>query len=114
MISNSRLFFLDSHAKPVALSRPKTKVSFYQEPKVKEGEKRKINYQIQKNKGLTKKRSKEYRNSRVKLKNKYNKALKKIRGLQPGVKDMLNPVSYGGEASGINMNVVKSVSLKSV
>jgi U3 small nucleolar RNA-associated protein 3 len=94
-------------------ARPKTKVAFRQEPKVAEGEKRKINYQIEKNKGLTKRRRKECRNSRVKLKNKYSKAMKKLNGLRPGVKDRMNPVHYDGEASGINMNVVKSVSLKS-
>src|SRR3989344_3969762 len=86
-------------------ARPKTKVAFRQEPKVAEGEKRKINYQIEKNKGLTKRRRKECRNSRVKLKNKYSKAMKKLNGLRPGVKDRMNPVHYDGEASGINMNV---------
>lgn len=90
----------------------RTRVAFREEAKVAPGEKRKIDHQIEKNKGLTKRRRKECRNSRVKLKNKYATAVKKLRGLQPGVKDRMNPVNYDGEASGINMTVVKSLSLK--
>ncbi|KAL6065215.1 Something about silencing protein 10 [Balamuthia mandrillaris] len=73
--------------------------------------KRGINYQIKKNKGLTPHRKKENRNARVKYRNKYTKALKKYNHHRPGVKKDLNPVAYGGESSGINPFVVKSISL---
>jgi U3 small nucleolar RNA-associated protein 3 len=77
------------------------------------GERRQIDYEIKKNKGLTPKRKKECRNSRVKYRNKYNKAIKKFNHLKPGVKDRMNPVFYDGEASGINCNVIKSTKLVS-
>lgn len=73
--------------------------------------KRVINWDIKSNKGLTPHRKKEMRNGRVRLRNKYTKAMKKYSRMKPGVKSALNPVSYDGEASGINCNVVKSVKL---
>jgi U3 small nucleolar RNA-associated protein 3 len=63
------------------------------------------------NRGLTPKRKKENRNARVKNRNKYKKAMKKMNHMRPGVKDRMNPVLYDGEASGINCNVVKSTKL---
>lgn len=73
--------------------------------------KRGINWDIKANKGLTPHRKKEMRNGRVRMRNKYTKAMKKFSRMRPGVKSALNPVQYGGEVSGINCNVVKSVKL---
>src|SRR5687767_12311752 len=50
----------------------------YEEEILPDGSKRQINYQILKNKGLTPHRKKEQRNPRVKHRNKYEKAKKKI------------------------------------
>ena len=63
------------------------------------------------NQGLTPHRKKEMRNGRVRLRNKYSRAMKKHNRMKPGVKNALNPVNYGGEVSGINCNVVKSTKL---
>jgi U3 small nucleolar RNA-associated protein 3 len=76
---------------------------------VREGQKRKINYAIKKNKGLAKKAKKENRNSRVKLRNKYAKALTRRTGQVAGVRDQKKP--YGGEVGGIKTNVVRSTKL---
>lgn len=71
---------------------------------------RAINYQIAKNKGLTPKRKKEYRNPRVRHRIKYRKANIRRKGQ---VRAMRNESGhYGGETSGINKQVVKSVKLK--
>eukprot|EP01089_Gocevia_fonbrunei_P000442 TRINITY_DN10461_c0_g1_i1.p1 TRINITY_DN10461_c0_g1~~TRINITY_DN10461_c0_g1_i1.p1 ORF type:complete len:132 (-),score=27.90 TRINITY_DN10461_c0_g1_i1:36-431(-) len=76
-----------------------------------DGEKRDIGYAIEKNKGLTRKRKKEYRNPRVRNKNRYTKAMKKHKKLTNTGSD-LNRAVYQGEASGINPYVIKSVSLE--
>ncbi|XP_028966625.1 something about silencing protein 10 [Galendromus occidentalis] len=71
---------------------------------------RAINYQIAKNKGLTPRRKKEYRNPRVRHRIKYRKANIRRKGQ---VRAMRNESGhYGGETSGINKRVVKSVKLK--
>lgn len=80
--------------------------------KLKEGEKRKITRNIEKNRGLTQKKNILNKNPRVKHRRKYEKALKRRVGsgikANPGVQ--LKP--WSGEASGVKTNVVKSISLR--
>eukprot|EP01104_Vermistella_antarctica_P002715 TRINITY_DN12937_c0_g1_i1.p1 TRINITY_DN12937_c0_g1~~TRINITY_DN12937_c0_g1_i1.p1 ORF type:complete len:715 (-),score=275.79 TRINITY_DN12937_c0_g1_i1:43-2151(-) len=71
-----------------------------------EGGRRHINRQIEKNRGLVPRRKKELRNSRVKHRNKYEAAKKKI-----GTQHRKQEGSYSGEASGLRTNVTKSISL---
>ena len=89
----------------------KNNLPFRDDPdKLKSQEKkRKITYEIMKNKGLTPHRKKEQRNPRVKQRNKYEKAKKKLKSVirqsaQPGA-----GVSYGGELTGIKPRLTKSV-----
>lgn len=71
--------------------------------------KRKIGRDIAANKGLTVSRPKENRNARVKKRNKYEAAKKKL-GSQKAI--FKQPTgSYGGENSGINARVIKSTKL---
>lgn len=72
--------------------------------------KRAINYQIMKNKGLTAKRKKEVRNSRVKKRMKYDKAQKKLKSVRQVYKPPTG--AYGGEATGIKKNLTRSVKFK--
>lgn len=75
-----------------------------------DGEKRAINYQILKNKGLTPKRRKENRNARVKKRKKYDEAKKKLKSVRAVYQAPTS--SYGGETTGIKKNVVRSVHFK--
>ena len=76
---------------------------------VEEGEKRLASYRILKNRGLTPRRKKENRNSRVKHRNKYADKLKKLSSTRAVVKPLQG--TYGGETTGIKSNVVKYVRL---
>lgn len=71
--------------------------------------KRKITYDIQKNKGLTAHRKKENRNARVKKRNKYAKAQKKLKSQRAVYEGQQGP--YAGEASGIRRNISRSTKL---
>lgn len=73
--------------------------------------KRAITYQIQKNKGLAPKRSKENRNPRVKKRKKFEKKKKRLPSIRPVYKGGEGPGGYGGELTGIKKNLVKSVKL---
>ncbi|KAL6940414.1 hypothetical protein ACO0QE_004314 [Hanseniaspora vineae] len=73
--------------------------------------KRAINYQILKNKGLTPKRHKDNRNSRVKKRKKYEKAQKKLKSVRQ-VYSGGQSGAYEGEKTGIKKNLVKSVKFK--
>jgi U3 small nucleolar RNA-associated protein 3 len=75
-----------------------------------ESTKRPINYQIEKNKGLTPKRNKLYRNPRVRHREKYRKALIKRKSIVPKVRTEMK--RYSGETTGIRTNVVKGTKLK--
>ena len=80
----------------------------------KEGEadgKRAISYQIEKNKGLTPHRKKDVRNPRVKKRKAYEKAKKKLRTVKRVYEGGLKG-AYGGEATGIKKNVVRSRKLR--
>jgi hypothetical protein len=82
----------------------------YLDDTVPDGEKRKINYVIEKNKGLTRKQPKVNRNPRVKLRHKYLKALKRRTGQIAPLRDKSKP--YEGERAGIKSKVVRSIPLE--
>ncbi|KAJ5883798.1 uncharacterized protein N7473_010684 [Penicillium subrubescens] len=71
--------------------------------------KRAITYQIEKNKGLTPKRSKDSRNPRVKKRKKYEEKKKKLGSIRQVYKGGEARGGYGGELTGIKKNLVKSV-----
>uniref|UniRef100_T1IQS0 Sas10 C-terminal domain-containing protein n=1 Tax=Strigamia maritima TaxID=126957 RepID=T1IQS0_STRMM len=73
-------------------------------------EKRAITNQIAKNRGLTPRRKKEYKNPRVKHRLKYKKAKIRRRGQIREVKT--ETTRYGGEISGIKIGLKKSIKLK--
>lgn len=73
--------------------------------------KRAINYQILKNKGLTPKRKKDNRNSRVKKRKKFEKAQKKLKSVRAVYSGQSGP--YEGEKTGIKKNLAKSVKFRS-
>lgn len=73
--------------------------------------KRAINYQILKNKGLTPKRKKDNRNSRVKKRKKYEKAQKKLKSVRAVYSGGQSGI-YEGEKTGIKKNLTKSVKFK--
>ncbi len=73
-------------------------------------EKRAINYQISKNKGLTPKRNKMYRNPRVKYRIKAHSASVKYKSIVPKVRSQ--DAKYSGEATGIRTGVVRSAKFK--
>ncbi|ANB11211.1 Sas10p [Sugiyamaella lignohabitans] len=72
-----------------------------------DGDKRAINYQILKNKGLTPKRNKDNRNSRVKKRKRYEAAKKKLPSVRQVYKAPTS--SYQGEQTGIKKNLIRSV-----
>ncbi|SCU92649.1 LANO_0E01640g1_1 [Lachancea nothofagi CBS 11611] len=73
--------------------------------------KRAVNYQIMKNKGLTPHRKKDNRNSRVKKRNKYDKAQKKLKSVR-AVYSGGQTGSYEGEKTGIKKNLTRSVKFR--
>lgn len=73
--------------------------------------KRKITYQIEKNKGLAPKRKKENRNPRVKKRKKFEQKQKRLGSIRQLYKGGEGPGGYGGELTGIKKNLVKSVKL---
>lgn len=73
--------------------------------------KRKINYQIEKNKGLAPKRKKEVRNSRVKKRMKYEDKQKKLRSMKATYQGGEGKGGYQGETTGIKTGLIKSVKL---
>ncbi|KLJ07361.1 hypothetical protein EMPG_17170 [Blastomyces silverae] len=81
------------------------------EETVGEDGKRAITYAIEKNKGLTPKRSKDVRNPRVKKKKKYEAKKKKLGSIRQVYKGGEGRGGYGGELTGIKTNLVKSVKL---
>jgi hypothetical protein len=72
--------------------------------------KRAINYEIEKNKGLTPKRPKSYRNPRVRNRQKARKAQIKYKSIVPKVRTQ--DKRYSGEATGIRTGIVRGVKIK--
>ncbi|KAJ5158625.1 uncharacterized protein N7500_008276 [Penicillium coprophilum] len=83
----------------------------YEQEVVGEDGKRAITYQIQKNKGLHAKRSKDSRNPRVKKRKKYEEKQKKLGSTKQLYKGGEGRGGYAGELTGIKKNLVKSVKL---
>ncbi|GAB1196380.1 hypothetical protein APSETT444_005650 [Aspergillus pseudonomiae] len=73
--------------------------------------KRAITYQIEKNKGLAAKRSKDSRNPRVKKRKKFEEKKKKLGSIRQLYKGGEGRGGYAGELTGIKKNLVKSVKL---
>ncbi|KAK7535829.1 Sas10 C-terminal domain-containing protein [Phyllosticta citribraziliensis] len=73
--------------------------------------KRKISYQIEKNKGLTPHRKKDVRNPRVKKKKKYEEKMKKLGSKRQLYKGGEGKGGYKGELTGIKKGLVKSIKL---
>ncbi|OKL60141.1 hypothetical protein UA08_04559 [Talaromyces atroroseus] len=73
--------------------------------------KRRITYQIEKNKGLMAKRNKDVRNPRVKKRKKFEQKKKKLGSIRQVYKGGEGREGYGGELTGIKKNLVKSVKL---
>ncbi|KAF7585648.1 hypothetical protein BBP40_010361 [Aspergillus hancockii] len=73
--------------------------------------KRAITYQIEKNKGLAAKRSKDSRNPRVKKRKRFEDKKKKLNSIRQTYKGGEGRGGYGGELTGIKKNLVKSVKL---
>ncbi|KAJ3068678.1 hypothetical protein HDU98_008193 [Podochytrium sp. JEL0797] len=71
--------------------------------------KRSTGWTIDANKGLTPRRKKEDRNSRVKIRNKFATKLKKLSSIKAIVKDKSKLGTYRGETTGIKANLAKSV-----
>jgi U3 small nucleolar RNA-associated protein 3 len=89
------------------LLRKNKNKNIYEEETLPDGSKRQINYEILKNKGLTPHRKKEQRNPRVKHRNKYEEAKKKIKSIKRIV--VQQEGSYSGEKTGIKTKLTRSI-----
>lgn len=102
-------------ARESALSKKKARAEVYERPGLlpplpdpTTGGARKINRAIDKNRGLTRHRNKELKNPRKKHRVKFAEATKRRAGQVQGVQSS-GAAGYGGEATGINARVSKSV-----
>ncbi|CAF0808794.1 unnamed protein product [Rotaria sordida] len=95
------------------MKRREEKMNIETEIELKEDkpQKRGITYEIEKNKGLTTKRKKEYRNPRVHHRNKYARALIKRKSRVPTARTEED--KYTGEPTGIRAGIKRGIKLKS-
>ncbi|KIY01998.1 uncharacterized protein Z520_02136 [Fonsecaea multimorphosa CBS 102226] len=112
LVTNAKQKKADKRAKAEAYAEAARQgAQVYEEEQVGPDGKRKITYAIEKNKGLTPKRKKEVRNPRVKKRKKFDEKMKKLASIRPVYKGGEGRGGYGGEATGIKTNLVKSIKL---
>lgn len=112
LVANSQQKKAEKRAKAEAYAEAARQgAQVFEEEQVGPDGKRKITYAIEKNKGLAPKRKKDVRNPRVKKRKKYDEKLKKLASIRPVYKGGEGRGGYGGEATGIKTNVVKSIKL---
>ena len=112
LVSNSKQKKADKSARAEAYAEAARQgAQVYEEEQVGADGKRRITYAIEKNKGLQPKRKKEVRNPRVKKRKKYDEKMKKLGSMRQVYKGGKGRGGYGGEATGIKTNLVKSIKL---
>ncbi|CAG8439751.1 5969_t:CDS:2 [Dentiscutata heterogama] len=110
MVKEAKKATKEQRMKQFEMERSKNMIVYEDDNTLPEGAKRQINYQILKNKGLTPHRKKEQRNPRVKHRNKYEKAKKKIKSIKRLFSQQEG--SYGGEKTGIKTGLSRSIKLE--
>ncbi|KAI0881971.1 Sas10 C-terminal domain-containing protein [Annulohypoxylon maeteangense] len=98
-------------ARAAALAAASSRDRVVQKEVVGEDGKRKISYQIEKNKGLTPHRKKDVRNPRVKKRKAYAEKQKKLKSMKAVYKGGEGRGGYAGELTGIKPGLIKSVKL---
>ncbi|KIV80078.1 hypothetical protein PV11_07605 [Exophiala sideris] len=112
LVANKNQKKADKQARAEAYAEAaKQGAQVYEEEQIGADGKRKITYAIEKNKGLAPKRKKDVRNPRVKKRKKYDEKMKKLGSMRQVYKGGEGRGGYGGEATGIKTNVVKSIKL---
>lgn len=112
LVTSSKQKKADKKAKADAYAEAaKLGAQVFEEEQVGADGKRKITYAIEKNKGLMPKRKKDVRNPRVKKRKKYDEKMKKLSSIRQVYKGGEGRGGYGGEATGIKTNLVKSTKL---
>ncbi|KAI1469528.1 Sas10 C-terminal domain-containing protein [Daldinia caldariorum] len=98
-------------ARAAALAAASKNDRVVEKEEIGEDGKRKITYQIQKNKGLAPRRKKDVRNPRVKKRKAYAEKQKKLKSIKPVYGGGEGRGGYAGELTGIKPGLVKSVKL---
>lgn len=98
-------------ARAAALAAASSRDRVVQKEEVGEDGKRKISYQIEKNKGLTPHRKKDVRNPRVKKRKAYAAKQVKLKSMKAVYKGGEGRGGYAGELTGIKPGLIKSVKL---
>ena len=112
LVMNSKQKKVDKKTRAEAYAEAaKSGAQVFEEEQVGLDGKRKITYAIEKNKGLAPKRKKDVRNPRVKKRKKYDEKMKKLSSIRQVYKGGEGRGGYGGEATGIKTNLVKSTKL---
>ncbi|KAK7935406.1 hypothetical protein PG985_000901 [Apiospora marii] len=101
----------DKAARKEALAAAGRADRVVEKEEIGEDGRRLITYQIEKNKGLTPHRKKDVRNPRLKKRLKYAKAQKKLKSMKATYSGGEGRGGYGGEATGIKGNLIKSTKL---
>ncbi|KLU81496.1 hypothetical protein MAPG_00584 [Magnaporthiopsis poae ATCC 64411] len=101
----------DKAARHEALKAASKNDQVVEREEVGEDGKRQVTYHILKNKGLTPKRKKEAKNSRVKKRKKFEEKQKKLKSIRAVYGGGESRGGYQGELSGIKTGLVKSVKL---